>query len=58
MNNRDHDHKFLFGFFIGGLLGALVLFFIGTKDGKKTKKLLEERGKKFLDEMGDKLEAY
>lgn len=48
----------MFGFFIGGLLGALVLFFLGTKDGKKTKKLLEERGKKFFEEMGDKLGDY
>lgn len=56
MNEHDHhDAKFWFGFFIGGLLGALVLFFLGTKEGRKTGKLLERKTKDVLDSLEDKL---
>jgi len=56
MNNERHDNRFWFGFFIGGLLGAILLFFMGTKEGKKTGKVLEEKGKDLLEELQDKLE--
>lgn len=56
MNNERHDNRFWFGFFIGGLLGALILFFMGTKEGKKTGKLLEDKGHDLLDELQEKLE--
>ncbi len=56
MNNEKHDNRFWFGFFIGGLLGALLLFFMGTKEGKKTGKALEDKGKDLLEELQDKLE--
>ncbi len=55
----DHEHgdiKFWVGFFVGGLLGAITLFFLGTKEGKKTGALLEEKGKDFVDELEQKLE--
>jgi len=54
----EHEHgdiKFWVGFFVGGLLGAMTLFFLGTKEGKKTGKLLEEKGKDFIDELEQKL---
>lgn len=53
--SEKRDTKFWVGFFIGGLIGAVVLFLMGTKEGKKTKKLLTERGKDFLDDVEDKL---
>lgn len=56
MSESRHDHKFWFGFFLGGLLGALILFFMGTKEGKKTGKLLEDKGHDLLDELQEKLE--
>ena len=56
MNNDRHDNRFWFGFFIGGLLGAILLFFMGTKEGKKTGKLLEDKGRNLLDELQEKLE--
>lgn len=57
MSERQHpDPKFLFGFFIGGIIGALIIFFLGTKEGKKTGKLLEEKGKDFLDELQEKIQ--
>lgn len=57
-DDNRHNSKFLFGFFIGGLLGAIIIFFLGTKDGKKTGKILEEKGKKFLDEIRDHIDEY
>jgi len=54
--NNHSDGKFLFGFFIGGLIGALIIFFLGTKEGKKTSKLLEHKGKDLLDELEDRLD--
>lgn len=51
-----NDNKFMFGFFLGGLIGALVIFFLGTKEGKKVEKLLEHKGKDVLDELEDKLD--
>ncbi|MCX8008720.1 MAG: hypothetical protein N3A54_03365 [Patescibacteria group bacterium] len=53
-SNRP-DPKFLFGFFLGGIIGAIIIFFLGTKEGKKTGKLLEERGRDFLDELQEKI---
>ncbi len=56
MNESKHsDIKFWVGFFIGGLIGAVILFLVGTKEGKKTGKLLEEKGQDFLDELEDRL---
>ena len=51
MSENNRDVKFWVGFFIGGFIGAVVLFFLGTKEGKK-------RGKDILDEFADKLESF
>lgn len=56
MSENNHDGKFMFGFFLGGLIGALIIFFLGTKEGKKAEKLLEHRGKDILDDLEDKLD--
>lgn len=50
-NEQRHgtDIKFLAGFFIGGLVGALIIFFLGTKEGKKARKIIQ-------DELEDKVE--
>lgn len=56
MNEKKNtDGKFLLGFVVGSVIGALVLFFLGTKEGKKTGKLFEEKGKDLIDEIGEKL---
>lgn len=53
---RTHgDLKFFFGLFLGGIIGALVIFFLGTKEGKKAGKILEEKGKDALDGLKDKV---
>lgn len=46
----------MFGFFLGGIIGALTIFFLGTKEGKKTGKILEEKGRDVLDAASDKVE--
>lgn len=56
MNEERHDNRFWFGFFIGGLIGAAIIVFLGTKEGKKIEKLLEKKGKEALDDLGDKVE--
>lgn len=55
-DNNSHDGKFLFGFFIGGLIGALIIFFLGTKEGKKTGKILEGKGRDLIDELEERLD--
>lgn len=55
-HNEQPDGRFLMGFFLGGIIGALIIFFLGTKEGKKTSKLLERKGKDFLDELQEKVE--
>ncbi|OGG14962.1 hypothetical protein A2875_03315 [Candidatus Gottesmanbacteria bacterium RIFCSPHIGHO2_01_FULL_46_14] len=52
---KSRDPRFFVGLFIGGLIGAIVLFFLGTKDGKKTGKLLADKGEDILDNLRDKL---
>ncbi|MBI3577458.1 YtxH domain-containing protein [Candidatus Gottesmanbacteria bacterium] len=55
MNEQNHrDGKFWAGFFLGGLIGAVTLFFLGTKEGKKTGKMLEKKGQDILDNLQDK----
>ena len=55
-DNSHHDGKFIFGFFLGGLIGALIIFFLGTKEGKKVSSQLTKRGKSVLDDLEDRLD--
>jgi len=59
MSEEHHgtDVKFLAGFFIGGLIGALIIFFLGTKEGKKAKLLLEKKGKDVVDDLENEIEV-
>jgi len=56
MSDERPDGRFLLGFFIGGLIGAIVIFFLGTKEGKKAGKLIEKKGRETLDDIEEKLE--
>lgn len=60
MSDEHHgtDIKFLVGFFLGGILGALIIFFLGTKEGKKAGKLLKEKGGDVLDVLEDQVEEF
>jgi gas vesicle protein len=55
-HHDQNDNKFWFGFFFGGLIGAIVLFFIGTKEGKKSGRLVQEKGQDLIDIIQEKLE--
>jgi len=55
-SDERQDFKFLLGFFIGGFLGALVIFFLGTKEGKKAGRILEEKGKDLAGDLQDRLD--
>lgn len=46
--HQNNDWKFMVGFFLGGLIGALIIFFLGTKEGKKVKEQLEDRGRELI----------
>ncbi|MFZ5845218.1 MAG: hypothetical protein ACOY0S_01995 [Patescibacteria group bacterium] len=56
MSEEHRDGKFWFGFFLGGLIGALIIFFLGTKEGKKAGKLIEKKGQDLLEGLQDKVE--
>jgi len=55
MNDQRSDNRFLLGFFIGGLIGAVIIFFLGTKEGKKAGKLIEKKGRETLDDIEEKV---
>jgi gas vesicle protein len=59
MSDERHgtDVKFLAGFFIGGLVGALVIFFLGTKEGKKAKDILQKKGKDVFTDLENEIEV-
>jgi gas vesicle protein len=55
-DHRGGDAKFLVGLFIGGIIGALIIFFLGTKEGKKAGKFLEDKSKDTLDDLHDQID--
>lgn len=56
MNDERPDGKFMLGFFIGGLIGAIIIFFLGTREGKKAEKVIAKKGKEILDDLEEKVE--
>lgn len=57
MNNEcSRDNKFMIGFFVGGLIGAGLMFFMGTKEGKKVEKMIEKKGKETLGDLEDEID--
>jgi gas vesicle protein len=59
-NNNHRGPSFMNGFFLGIIIGAAIVFLIGTKKGKKVLKLLTESGiegvsdlQEMLSETGD-----
>lgn len=55
-DSPKHDGKFWFGFFLGGLIGAITLFFLGTKEGQKAGKKIKDHSDDLLDEITSRLE--
>ena len=52
----SRDNKFWFGFFFGGLIGAIILFFLGTKEGQKMGKKFHTSGEDLIGDIQDRLE--
>lgn len=56
MNDDHHsDFKFVSGIFVGGLVGALVVFFLGTKEGKRAGKMIQRKGEDILSDIEGKV---
>lgn len=55
-DEQKKDGRFTLGFFLGGLLGAITMMAIGTKEGKKVRKELGEKGKDILDDITGRLQ--
>jgi gas vesicle protein len=56
MNNDRPDGKFVLGMFLGGIIGAGIIFFVGTKEGKRTAKLIQKKGKEVVDDLEERVE--
>lgn len=48
--------KFWGGVFLGGLMGAGLMFLLGTKEGKRTQRILKDKGEDLIDDLEEKLE--
>lgn len=46
------------GFFIGGLIGAVLIFLLGTKEGRKVAQKLLEKGEKVSNDLEKKLKEF
>lgn len=58
MSEENRSNRFWLGFFLGGLIGAVTLFFIGTKEGKKTQKFLKKKSEDVLEDLEGKIADY
>lgn len=69
MANETHGDRpqstFWQGFFLGAIVGGIVIFLLGTKKGKKILKLITDEGmegvteiKGLLQEVSDEYESY
>ncbi|MCL4382576.1 MAG: hypothetical protein M1575_02645 [Patescibacteria group bacterium] len=56
MSNSDDNHGFLSGLFLGGLLGAGLIVFMGTKEGKKIAEQLKDKGEDLANELEGKIQ--
>lgn len=55
MKNENRASNFWFGFFIGGILGAFIIFLLGTKEGKKLAAKLDEKAELFEEDIEGKV---
>ncbi|OGG26286.1 hypothetical protein A2960_04915 [Candidatus Gottesmanbacteria bacterium RIFCSPLOWO2_01_FULL_39_12b] len=53
--NQGKGNYFWFGFFLGGLFGAFLIFVLGTKEGKKLTDELTEKVELYEEELEDKV---
>lgn len=54
-NNTSQDNGFMSGFILGVIVGAVGIFLLGTKRGKKLLKILSEEGIEGMSELEELL---
>lgn len=55
-NHPSHGNGFASGFFVGIILGGLIVFLLGTKKGKQILKTLAENGFEGMSQFTDLLD--
>lgn len=55
MNNEKGNNYFWVGFFLGGLVGAFIIFLMGTKRGRKLACQLVEEAETYEEELEEKV---
>jgi len=54
-NGKEQNGNFWFGFFFGGLIGAFIIFILGTREGKKLAKKLGDRVEDYEEDLEQKV---
>lgn len=54
-NERGGGGNFWLGFFLGGLVGAFIIFVMGTKEGKKIADEILEKGEEYEEDLEQKV---
>ncbi|OGH17573.1 MAG: hypothetical protein A3C22_01750 [Candidatus Levybacteria bacterium RIFCSPHIGHO2_02_FULL_37_10] len=54
MNEKENNNNFFSGFVLGALVGAAVVFLIGTKKGKRLLKAISEEGAENISNILEK----
>lgn len=55
MNNEKGNNSFWIGFFLGGLVGAFIVFLMGTKQGKKLAEQIFDEVEIYEEELEEKV---
>ncbi len=55
IHRDNNDASFWFGLFLGGLIGGVLIYLLGTKEGKKLSEELQGKGEGWLAEVEKKL---
>lgn len=53
--HSNQDASFWFGLFLGGLIGGILIYLLGTKEGRKLSEELQGKGEGWLAEIEKKL---
>lgn len=53
--NKNNSGNFWLGFFLGGLIGAFIIFLLGTKQGKKILEEIVEKAETYEEELEEKI---
>ena len=53
--NENKSGNFWLGFFLGGLIGAFILYLLGTKEGRKKLEKIIEQAETYEEELEEKV---